>query len=344
MRYPHDLKDGGTIGFCAPSFGCATEPYKSRLKSAFRYFRKLGYSLEKGPNVYAGKGVGISNKPESCGRELTEIYCSPSSDAVMSVGGGELMCEILDHVDWERIREAEPKWFMGLSDNTNFTFLLTTLCDTASVYGPCAPSFGCRPLHRSITEALQILRGEIGEVGNYDSWTRPESENEYPLASFDCTEPFSPVLYGAGGKRVRSVRTEGRLIGGCLDILAHLAGTCYDRVPEFCERYKDDGILWFLETCDLNTMETRRALWELKHAGWFKYARGFLFGRPFLIDDCALGLEWEDAVLEHLRDLDVPVVRDLDIGHLPPYMPLICGSYAKAEATETKARIVFEKR
>ena len=42
MRYPHDLKDGGTIGFCAPSFGCATEPYKSRLKSAFRYFRKLG--------------------------------------------------------------------------------------------------------------------------------------------------------------------------------------------------------------------------------------------------------------------------------------------------------------
>ena len=29
MRYPEFIKDGGTIGFVAPSFGCATEPYAS---------------------------------------------------------------------------------------------------------------------------------------------------------------------------------------------------------------------------------------------------------------------------------------------------------------------------
>ena len=47
-------------------------------------------------------------------------------DAIISCGGGELMCEILRYVDFERIAQAKPKWFMGYSDNTNLTFLLTT--------------------------------------------------------------------------------------------------------------------------------------------------------------------------------------------------------------------------
>lgn len=55
------------------------------------------------------------------------------------------MCEVLDYVDFDRIRKAEPKWYMGYSDNTNLVFLLTTLCDTAAVYGPCAGSFGMDP-------------------------------------------------------------------------------------------------------------------------------------------------------------------------------------------------------
>ena len=32
MRYPEFLSEGGTIGFVAPSFGCATEPYITDLK------------------------------------------------------------------------------------------------------------------------------------------------------------------------------------------------------------------------------------------------------------------------------------------------------------------------
>lgn len=55
------------------------------------------------------------------------------------------MCEILDYVDFDKIRKADPKWYLGYSDNTNFTFLLTTLCDTASIYGPCAGSLRRNP-------------------------------------------------------------------------------------------------------------------------------------------------------------------------------------------------------
>ena len=43
------------------------------------------------------------------------------------------MCEILPYIDFEKIRNSEPKWFFGYSDNTNLIFLLATLCDTDHV-------------------------------------------------------------------------------------------------------------------------------------------------------------------------------------------------------------------
>jgi muramoyltetrapeptide carboxypeptidase LdcA involved in peptidoglycan recycling len=76
-----------------------------------------------------------------CAKELVESYCDKESSALISCGGGELMCEILPHVDFEKIKEADPKWYVGYSDNTNMTYLLTTLCDTAAIYGPCAAAF-----------------------------------------------------------------------------------------------------------------------------------------------------------------------------------------------------------
>ena len=34
MRFPEFLKEHGTIGFVAPSFGCATEPYYTAFAHA----------------------------------------------------------------------------------------------------------------------------------------------------------------------------------------------------------------------------------------------------------------------------------------------------------------------
>ena len=36
MRYPEFLKENGTIGFVAPSFGAATEPYRSAFVNALK--------------------------------------------------------------------------------------------------------------------------------------------------------------------------------------------------------------------------------------------------------------------------------------------------------------------
>lgn len=397
MRYPRFLTKNGTIGFVAPSCGCAIEPYRSGFDNAQKKWREMGYRMKLGPNCYAGDGVGISSTPQACGQELTEGYCDKDSDILISCGGGELMCEILDYVDFEQIRKADPKWYLGYSDNTNFTFLLTTLCDTASIYGPCAGTFGMEPWHESLSDAMALLRGEKLIMTGYDRWERDSlKDEEHPCVPYNLTET-SVIRYllpdgrtnakslakpapqtgdaesaagmeertlagteagavdGAAGEEAEAGRAaktptgaaangatgeygssapqidfSGRLLGGCLDCLVNLLGTDYDRVTDFVDRYQDDGILWFLEACDLNLMSTRRAMWQMEHAGWFRHCSGFLIGRPRVgMDTVEFGIDKYQAVTEMLAKYHVPILMDVDIGHIAPMMPLICGSMAR---------------
>lgn len=111
-----------------------------------------------------------------------------------------------------------------------------------------------------------------------------------------------------------------------------LCGTKYDQVKAFNERYADDGVIWFLEACDLNVLSIRRAIWQLDQAGWFSNAKGFLIGRP-LNGEALFGLDQYDAVTKILEKYNVPILMDLDIGHLPPMIPLIEGSMADVKMT-----------
>ncbi|MBD5444012.1 MAG: LD-carboxypeptidase [Lachnospiraceae bacterium] len=328
MRYPNFLPSNGTIGFVAPSFGCATEPYKSAFANAQKKWEAAGYKLKLGPNCYVEKGIGISNTPEACGAELQKFYCDKDNDCLISCGGGELMCEILDYVDFDRIKEAAPKWYMGYSDNTNMTFLLTTLCDTASIYGPCAAAFGMEPWHPSLQDAMDVMTGKNLKLQGYDKWEKESLKSEEnPLEPYNVTETSV----------IRKFPDEildfsGRLLGGCVDCLVNLLGTKYDNVCDFTDKYKDDGIVWFLEACDLNVMSIRRAMWQMEHAGWFRNCSGFLIGRPLCNGQEMMGLDQYQAVCEVVKKYNVPVVMDVDIGHIPPMMPLICGSMADVHA------------
>lgn len=337
MKYPERLKKNGTIGFIAPSFGCTTEPYKSCLESAIQYFSKEGYRTVLGPNCHRDDGVGKSSSPENCAEEINSFMTGDFTDIIISCGGGETMCEDLPFIDFESISASKPKWFMGYSDNTNLTFTLPTICDIAAVYGPCAPSFGTYPLHESLHDALGILTGKISSVHNYDRWESEGLRNEEnPFLPYNTTEEFDMKIFES---EKGQASFKGRLIGGCLDCLVTLCGTRFDKVTEFCKRYQEDGIIWFIEACDLNMMGIRRALWQLEQAGWFGYVKGFLIGRPAHYDEVYCGMDRFVAVRGILEKYNVPIVMDVDIGHLPPMMPLISGSYAEVTAFDNKLDI-----
>lgn len=350
MRYGKFLPEKGTIGFVAPSFGCNIEPYRSAFINAQKIWEQQGYGFSFGPNAYEGCGIGISNTPQKCAKEFNDWYAKEDVDVLISCGGGELMCEILPYIDFEKIRNSEPKWFLGYSDNTNLIFLLATLCDTAAIYGPCAAAFGMEPWHDSLKDAMGILKGNIKSVHNYEQWEKEGLKTEdNPLEPYNVTEKFQLRTWTAekglsipddiSKKTDEIIQMEGRLLGGCLDCLSILCGTKFDQVEQFNEKYKEDGILWFLESCDLNPMGIRRALWQLDEAGWLKYTKGFLIGRPYCYGEDFFGMDQYMAVLGILSKYNVPVIMDVDIGHLPPMMPLVCGSKAKVKVEGNSIKI-----
>ena len=355
MRYPQFLKPGGTIGFVAPSFGCNIEPYKSAFNNAQNKWKKMGYGIDIGPNCYEGKGIGISNTPKACGEELMQYYCSSNNDCLISCGGGELMCETLCHIDFEKIKEETPKWYLGYSDNTNMTFLLTTLCDVASVYSPCAAAFGMEPWHPAIEDAFALLCGERNEFSSYEYWEKESlKDEEHPLMPYHCTEKTEVKIFvpEESGKTEddeyrmmmsEAASMEGRLLGGCMDCLVSLIGTKFDKVKEFTEKYKNDGIVWFLEACELNVFDIRRAMWQMEQAGWFRHVKGYIIGRP-LNGDTMMGLDKYEAILSCAAKYQVPVFMDADLGHLPPAMPFVTGSYGRIKGKEGKVQISVEFR
>ena len=347
MRYPDVIQPGDGIGFPAPSFGCAIQPYHDAFINAMKKLKELGYETVPGPNAFAGDGIGISSTPENCGKELTQMYLDQGTKALISCGGGELMCETLDHVDFEAIRQGAPKWYMGYSDNTNMTFLLATLCDTASLYGPCAPAFGMEPWHDSLKDAFGLLTGEVDTVAGYPLYeVESLKDEEHPLEPYHVTKKRRIIAYNAKGTRSKrpSVRMKGRLLGGCMDCLVNLTGTRYDRTAEFAEHYAEDGIIWFLEACDLNVFGIRRAIWNMKRAGWFEHTKGFLIGRPLCHGQEMMGLDQYSAVAEPLKELGVPILFDLDIGHIPPMMPIMCGAMAEVQVTGQQLKLTYLKR
>jgi len=352
MRYPQNLQENGTIGFLAPSFGCATQPYKAAFENSLKKWETLGYRTKLGPNCFLAEGVGISNTTEKCGQEVMAMFTDTESDILISCGGGELMCGILDHVDFEKLSKADPKWYLGYSDNTNLTFLLTTLCDTASVYGPCAAAFGMEPWHPSLQDTLDLLTGEKSQVTGYPLWEKESLKDEdHPLEPYHVTEPNETEIYipaedgtlqKVSMQEAGNVKITGRLLGGCLDCLQVLCGTKYDKVAAFADKYAEDGILWYLESCDLNVFGIRRALWQLQHSGWFQNVKGFLIGRP-ANGEGFMGLDFEAAVLEVLKEYQVPVFLKVDIGHVAPMMPIMNGSLGTVSVKEEKLSLQMDR-
>ena len=136
IRRPKYIKAGDTIGITAPSYGAAIEPYSLMLPMSEETLRGRGYRIIEGDTARKGDGIGISTDPRVAAKELTEFYKRDDIDAIISAGGGELMCETITYVDFHELKNATPKWFVGYSDNTNFIFPLVTISGVQAIYGP----------------------------------------------------------------------------------------------------------------------------------------------------------------------------------------------------------------
>lgn len=327
MRYPGFLKEKGKIGVCAPSFGAVIEPYVSRMKNAIKTFNTLGHEVVLTESVNKHKTIRSTSKVKRA-KEFMSLYKDNSIDLIISEAGGEVMCEMIPELNFNTIAKLEPKWFMGYSDNTWLTFLLPTLCDVASVYGYCLPEFGMSKWHESVEDHYKLIRGQKLEVKGYDMYEvkglRRIPGNE--LAGFNLTKSTKYHCLS----RQKEFNVEGRILVGCLDVLSTICGTKFDKVKEFVDKYKDDGIIWFVESCDLTILDQLRAFWQLKNAGWFNHAKAIIIGRP-AHKEKMFNVDYKRANYSELKSLGIPVIIDVDFGHVSPSFPIISGGYAKVD-------------
>ena len=86
-------------------------------------------------------------------------------------------------------------------------------------------------------------------------------------------------------------------------------------------------------------MSIRRALWSMEQAGYFRHVKGFVIGRPLHYTEEAFGLDRYTAVTSVLEKYGVPIVMDMDLGHLPPAMPLVNGAMAAVSMERDKVQI-----
>lgn len=335
MIFPGYIKKGDRIGVTACSGGKTGQVDFIRLDSAARKLKERGYEVTETPDVRTEE-KGRSAPAAVRAAELHTLAENPEVSWVIQACGGDYLAEMLSFADFEKIKK-HPKWYQGYSDPTGLLFSITTNCDMATVYAGNYGDFGMESWHRCLEENVAILEGIDVVQQSFPLYKNGFAER---ITGYEDYQEDTPVRWECAGG---TAKLTGRLLGGCLDVLMDLVGTRFDKTAEFCERYKEDGILWYLESFALSSERLTCGLWHLKEAGWFRYATGFVFGRPtFFSSD--YDISYQEAVEAVLGDLGLPIVYEADIGHKAPRMTMINGAKAEVTVENGKGSVVLTMR
>jgi muramoyltetrapeptide carboxypeptidase len=335
MQFPEALKKGDTIGITAPSSG-VSGIFAKRLDNAIMQLRQMGYEYIETKSVRNTYKL-TSATPKRRAEEFMSLYINEKVKIIIPPWGGEFLMDMLPYLDYEVFKGLPPKWIMGFSDTSTLLFSLTTKCDIATIHGPNLMDFGSTPIDESVLNALRLLQNrnsiEQKSIKLYQkTWADMEKDNKTP---YQLTEKVEWKLLGGGNH----CNFRGRLIGGCMDTICKLIGTPYESVEGFMEKYKDDGVIWYLESCEMKSTDIYRTLWQMKMNGWFSYCKGIIYGRPDGYSDVR-DFNFVDSLRVPLEDLSIPIIYHADIGHLPPQLTFVNGANAVVEYHNGEGRII----
>lgn len=332
MRYPENLKKGSTIGICAPSDGIVDEFRIARLDHAIKNLKALGYKVIETSSVRKSN-KGRSETAKIRAKEFMELMENEDVKLILYAGGGDFLMEMLEELDFEKLKKLSPKWTQGFSDITNLGFLFNTILEVPSMYCEGVKDYAMKPLYKNLTDSLEIMSGKNVIQTSFEKYEE-NSDKTKSEATYNLTKKVE--WKNITGEE--EINIKGRSIGGCFDVIACLIGTKYDNVKNYIEKYKNDGIIWFLETYEMTTPEVSRKLWQMKNAGYFEHTKGILFGRPLYIRE-DYGINYEEAVYEMLKDLKLPIICGVDIGHVPPQLAIVNGGILEITSKNGEGKV-----
>jgi muramoyltetrapeptide carboxypeptidase len=326
IRFPRPLRPGDRIGVTSPSSG-VPDPLRGRLEVATGDLEARGYEVVVGDCMDGTTHISASAAERAA--ELTAMLTDPAIRAVVPPWGGETGIDVVPLIDWDKVRAAEPTWVVGYSDTTTWMTPLTLLTGWASVHGNNLMDTPYRT-PEGLLSWLDIVAAPQGEPftqtppGRHrgskerDNWvTDPDNRDQ----GLDTPGRWTR-LDGEG-----SVEVTGRLIGGCVETLCNLAGTEYLDTGAFAREHAPEGLIVHLDICEDTAFTICRDLHGMRLAGVFDAATAILVSRTKAPGSPTL--TQHEAVLDALGGLGVPILADVECGHVYPHLPLVNGALAR---------------
>ena len=325
MRFPRPIATGATIAVTSPSSGVG-DRLRPRIEASIASLRDRGFEVVVGECM--ADDLVVSAPKEQRAAELVGFLTDPSVSAVVPPWGGETAIDLLDLLDFDAIAAAEPTWCVGFSDSSTWLTPLTLTTGIATIHGqnlmdtPYAVPDGIRHWRDVAAtapggEIVQRSPGAFRTTGHDDYAAHP-TVSEYALdgrgswVRLDAGHEDQPVTFS------------GRLVGGCVETVSFLAGGRFADLDAFADAHAPQGIVHVLDIAEWAATDICRALHAMRLRGWFDRSSGILVSRtraPGTPD-----FSQHDAVRDALGMVGVPIVADVECGHVPPYLALVQGA------------------
>ncbi|WP_175640153.1 S66 family peptidase [Metabacillus schmidteae] len=332
IKYPF-LLEKATIGVTAPSSGVPKELH-GLIETASNRVKSKGFDVICGDTVWTQNKVR-SSPAKFRAEEFNKMMQDEDIHLIIPPWGGELLIEVLEYIDFENIKN---KWILGYSDTSLLLLAITLKTGIATAHGTNFVDLRGEYSDKTTAMWQSVLSTKTGGTIQQHSSEKYQKEWQFDKPTpciFNLTEQTK-------WKTITNnhVKIQGRLLGGCIDIIRHIIGTPYGDVSTFREKYiQNEPIIWFFENCNLSTTDLRRSLIQMKLAGWFDNSTGIMFGRSSANTPVKEYTD-VDVYKELSEELQIPIIYDIDCGHLPPQITLINGVYAEIETESGQGTVL----
>lgn len=324
---PDKLKRGDKVATVSLSWGGAGDSDllwryqqgKERLEKEF------GLVVVEMENTLKGSDF-IYNNPKKRAEDLMNAFRDPEIKGIFSCIGGSESIRLLPYIDFEVIKN-NPKVFMGYSDTT-ITHLFCLKAGVSSFYGPSILAEFAENVRMFEYTKEAVVRTlfdtyPIGMIESSEGWTSEHLpwviENKEKSRSLKEHEGYE-LLQGEG-------IVQGRLIGGCIEVLEMAKGTSI-----WPEKEKWEDAIIFFETSEDKPDPDYFEYWLRNYGtqGIFQGAKALIFGKPY---DNEYYKEYKEAILKVVREelglKKLPIMINMNFGHTEPMTVLPYGVLAE---------------
>ena len=290
LTRPPRLQEGDRVVVVAPAGPVAPE----RLDAGCAILTSWGLDVVKAAHVTdVHERFGyLAGTDEDRAADVQAAWLDPSVSGVLCARGGYGAQRMLDHLDWEAMRAAEPKVLSGYSDITALHTAFSTQLGIVTLHAP------------------MIAAGSFVEEGRSTELFRKTLFD--PESTLLLTSPTAETLVSGNAR--------GVTVGGCLSLLAADVGSATARAGA-------QGAIVVLEDVEEDLYRVDRMLTQLLRSGWFDGVAGIALGSWAGCEDGV-----RELALDRLGTLGVPMVWEFGVGHCPVTLTVPLGVPATLDA------------